>query len=51
MAPQKAAEAYLVAYFEDMKLCFIYTDRVTFIQKNNKEYKLARRMRGDYYQV
>ena len=34
MAPQKAAEAYLVALFEDTKLCAIHANKVSLMPKD-----------------
>ena len=44
MALQEAAEAYLVALFEDTNLCAIHAKRVTILPK---DMQLARRIRGD----
>jgi histone H3-like centromeric protein A len=43
MALQEAAEAFLVALFEDTNLCAIHAKRVTIMQK---DIQLARRIRG-----
>lgn len=43
-ALQEAAEAYLVALFEDTNLCAIHAKRVTIMPK---DMHLARRIRGD----
>ncbi len=43
-ALQEAAEAYLVALFEDTNLCAIHCRRVTI---KDKDMHLARRLRGD----
>ena len=43
-ALQEAAEAYLVALFEDTNLCAIHAKRVTIMPK---DMQLARRIRGD----
>jgi histone H3 len=44
MALQEAAEAYLVALFEDTNLCAIHARRVTIMPK---DMQLARRIRGE----
>lgn len=44
LALQEAAEAYLVALFEDTNLCAIHAKRVTIMPK---DIQLARRIRGD----
>ena len=44
LALQEAAEAYLVALFEDTNLCAIHAKRVTIMPK---DMALARRIRGD----
>ena len=44
MALQEAAEAYLVALFEDTNLCAIHAKRVTI---QPKDIQLARRIRGE----
>ena len=44
MALQEAAEAYLVALFEDTNLCAIHAKRVTIMPK---DIQLARRIRGE----
>ena len=41
---QEAAEAYLVALFEDTNLCAIHTKHVTIMLK---DIQLARRIRGE----
>ena len=41
---QEAAEAYLVALFEDTNLCAIHAKRVTIMPK---DIQLARRIRGE----
>lgn len=43
-ALQEAAEAYLVALFEDTNLCAIHAKRVTIMPK---DMQLARRIRGE----
>lgn len=43
-ALQEAAEAYLVALFEDTNLCAIHAKRVTIM---TKDLQLARRIRGE----
>ena len=43
-ALQEAAEAYIVAVFEDTNRCAIHAKRVTIMPK---DMKLARRIRGD----
>nr|CAD1817962.1 unnamed protein product [Ananas comosus var. bracteatus] len=43
-ALQEAAEAYLVALFEDTNLCAIHAKRVTIMPK---DIQLARRIRGE----
>jgi histone H3 len=43
LALQEAAEAYLVALFEDTNLCAIHAGRVTIM---SKDMRLARRIRG-----
>jgi len=43
-ALQEAAEAYLVALFEDSNLCAIHAKRVTIMPK---DMQLARRIRGE----
>ena len=43
LALQEAAEAYLVALFEDANLCAIHDKRVTILVK---DIQLARRIRG-----
>ena len=44
LALQEAAEAYLVALFEDTNLCAIHAKRVTIMPK---DIQLARRIRGE----
>lgn len=44
LALQEAAEAYLVAVFENTNLCAIHAKRVTIQQK---DMQLAQRLRGD----
>ncbi|GAB4847255.1 5-hydroxytryptamine receptor 4 [Ancistrocladus abbreviatus] len=44
LALQEAAEAYLVALFEDTNLCAIHAKRVTIIPR---DIQLARRIRGE----
>ena len=44
LALQEAAEAYLVALFEDTNLCAIHAKRVTIFVT---DMRLARRIRGD----
>ncbi|KAF2666380.1 histone-fold-containing protein, partial [Microthyrium microscopicum] len=44
-ALQEAAEAYLVALFEDTNLCAIHAKRVTIMQR---DIQLARRLRGGF---
>ena len=44
LAAQEAAEAYLVALFEDTNLCAIHAKRVTIMPK---DMQLARRIRGE----
>ncbi|GAB4847256.1 5-hydroxytryptamine receptor 4 [Ancistrocladus abbreviatus] len=44
LALQEAAEAYLVALFEDTNLCAIHAKRVTIMPK---DVQLARRIRGE----
>ena len=44
LALQEAAEAYLVALFEDTNLCAIHAKRVTIMPK---DLQLARRIRGE----
>ena len=44
LALQEAAEAYLVALFEDTNLCAIHAKRVTIMPK---DIQLARRLRGE----
>jgi histone H3 len=44
LALQEAAEAYLVALFEDTNLCAIHAKRVTIFPK---DIQLARRIRGE----
>ncbi|KAL6643044.1 hypothetical protein ACP70R_021225 [Stipagrostis hirtigluma subsp. patula] len=44
LALQEAAEAYLVALFEDTNLCAIHAKRVTIM---SKDVQLARRIRGE----
>ncbi len=43
-ALQEAAEAYLVAMFDDAQMCAIHAKRVTIFVK---DMQLARRLRGD----
>jgi len=43
-ALQEAAEAYLVALFEDANLCAVHAKRVTIMPK---DIQLARRIRGE----
>ena len=43
-ALQEAAEAYLVALFEDTNLCALHAKRVTIMPK---DMQLARRIRGE----
>jgi histone H3/H4 len=43
LAIQEAAEAYMVALFEDTNLCAIHAKRVTVLVK---DMQLARRIRG-----
>jgi histone H3/H4 len=43
---QEAAEAYLVALFEDTNLCAIHAKRVTIMPK---DIQLARRLRGERF--
>jgi histone H3/H4 len=45
-ALQEAAEAFLVALFEDTNLCAIHAKRVTIMPK---DMLLARRIRGDRF--
>ena len=47
-AIQEAAEAYLVALFEDANLCAIHAKRVTIMPK---DMMLARRIRGELTQM
>jgi histone H3 len=44
LALQEAAEAYLVALFEDTNLCAIHARRVTILPR---DLQLARRIRGE----
>ncbi len=44
LALQEAAEAYLVALFEDTNLCAIHAKRITIMPK---DLQLARRIRGE----
>ncbi|KAM0825915.1 hypothetical protein ACQ4PT_069223 [Festuca glaucescens] len=44
LALQEAAEAYLVALFEDTNLCAVHAKRVTIM---SKDVHLARRIRGE----
>jgi histone H3/H4 len=44
LALQEAAEAYLVALFEDTNLCAVHAKRVTIM---SKDVQLARRIRGE----
>jgi histone H3 len=44
LALQEAAEAYLVALFEDTNLCAIHAKRITIMPK---DIQLARRIRGE----
>ena len=44
LALQEAAEAYLVALFEDVNMCAIHAKRVTIMPK---DMQLARRIRGE----
>jgi histone H3 len=44
LAMQEAAEAYLVAMFQDCNLCAIHARRVTIFPR---DMRLARRIRGD----
>ena len=44
LALQEAAEAYLVALFEDINMCAIHAKRVTIMPK---DMQLARRIRGE----
>lgn len=44
LALQEAAEAYLVALFEDSNLCAIHAKRVTIMPR---DMALARRIRGE----
>ena len=46
LAMQEAAEAYLVALFEDTNLCAIHAKRVTIM---SRDLQLARRIRGDKF--
>jgi histone H3 len=46
LALQEAAEAYLVALFEDTNLCAIHAKRVTIMPR---DIQLARRIRGERY--
>ncbi|XP_021759842.1 histone H3.3-like [Chenopodium quinoa] len=46
LAIQEAAEAYLVALFEDTNLCAIHAKRVTIMPK---DVQLARRIRGERF--
>ena len=46
LALQEAAEAYLVALFEDTNLCAIHAKRVTIM---SKDLQLAKRIRGDRF--
>ena len=46
LALQEAAEAYLVALFEDTNLCAIHAKRVTIM---SKDLALARRIRGERF--
>lgn len=45
LALQEAAEAFLVALFEDTNLCALHARRVTIMAK---DMQLARRIRGDF---
>jgi histone H3/H4 len=44
LALQEAAEAYLVALFEDTNLCVVHAKHVTIM---SKDVHLARRIRGE----
>ena len=46
LALQEAAEAYLVALFDDTNLCAIHAKRVTI---QPKDLMLARRLRGERF--
>ena len=48
LAPQEAAEAYLVGLFEDTNLCATHVKRVTIM---SKDIQLARRIRGERSQA
>jgi len=46
LALQEAAEAYMVALFEDTNLCAIHAKRVTIM---SRDVQLAKRIRGDRF--